>query len=74
MKNYHFNEEHELFRQGLRDFLNKEVVPNIEKWEAEQRIPKEIFKKFGDMGYLGLNYPEKYGGIDADFFLSLIHI
>ena len=64
MKNYYFNEEHELFRQGLKDFLNKEVVPNIEKWEEEQRIPKEIFKKFGDMGYLGLNYPEKYGGID----------
>ena len=46
MKNYYFNEEHELFRQGLRDFLNKEVVPNIERWEEEQRIPKEIFKKF----------------------------
>ena len=72
MKNYYFNEEHELFRQGLRDFLNKEVVPNIEKWEEEQRIPKEIFKKFGDMGYLGLNYPEKYGGIDADFFYAVV--
>ena len=44
MKNYYFNEEHELFRQGLRDFLNKEVVPNIEKWEEEQRIPKRYLR------------------------------
>ena len=74
MKNYYFNEDHEMFRQGLKDFLAKEVIPNIEKWEEEQRIPKEVFKKFGDMGYLGLNYPEKYGGMDADFFYSVVFV
>ena len=74
MKNYYFNEDHEMFRQGLKDFLAKEVIPNIEKWEEEQKIPKEVFKKFGDMGYLGLNYPEKYGGMNADFFYSVVFV
>ncbi|MEL6594187.1 MAG: acyl-CoA dehydrogenase family protein, partial [Bacteroidota bacterium] len=69
---YYFNEDHKLFRQGLRQFLDKEVMPNIDAWEEARHTPKEIWKKFGDMGYLGLNYPEKYGGVDADFFYSVI--
>ena len=74
MKSYYFNEEHEIFRQGLRAFLNKEVNPYIDEWEEKRRIPKELWKKFGDMGYLGLNYPEAYGGSDADFFYSVVFI
>jgi alkylation response protein AidB-like acyl-CoA dehydrogenase/putative sterol carrier protein len=67
-----FTEEHKLFRTGLRDFLDREVMPNIDKWEEEQRMPKDLWPKFGEMGYFGLNYPEKYGGIDADFMYSVI--
>lgn len=70
----YFTEEHQLFRQGLKDFLQKEVVPFIDEWEEQQQIPKTLWKKFGDMGYLGLNVPEEYGGINADFFYSLIYI
>lgn len=67
-----FTEEHKIFRQGLRDFLDREVMPNIDQWEEEQRMPKDLWPKFGEMGYFGLNYPEKYGGIDADFMYSVI--
>jgi acyl-CoA dehydrogenase len=67
-----FTEEHKIFRQGLRDFLDREVMPNIDKWEEEQRMPKDLWPKFGEMGYFGLNYPEKYGGMDADFMYSVI--
>lgn len=67
-----FTEEHKIFRQGLRDFLDREVMPNIDQWEEDGRIPKELWKKFGDMGYMGLNYPEQYGGMDADFMYSVI--
>ena len=74
MKSYYFNEDHEIFRQGLKDFLAKEVVPFIDEWEKEEKIPREIFIKMGEMGYLGLNYPEKYGGMDADFFFSVVFI
>jgi acyl-CoA dehydrogenase len=70
----YFTEEHQLFRQGLKDFLQKEVVPFIDEWEEQQQIPKELWKKFGEMGYLGLNVPEEYGGINADFFYSVIYI
>ncbi len=72
MKSYYFTEEHDLFRQGLKDFLQREVVPNIDQWEEQQRIPKEIWKKFGEMGYLGLNYSTEYGGEAADFWYSVI--
>jgi alkylation response protein AidB-like acyl-CoA dehydrogenase len=72
MKSYYFTEEHNLFRQSLRDFLNKEVIPNIDQWEEDRRIPKDFWKKFGEMGYFGLNFPEKYGGSDLDFFYSVI--
>jgi alkylation response protein AidB-like acyl-CoA dehydrogenase len=72
MFDYYFNEDHKLFRRSLRDFLDKEVMPNIDKWEEDQQIPKSIWKKMGDMGYLGLGFPEELGGINLDFFYSVI--
>lgn len=72
MSNYYFTEEHNLFRQGLKDFLQREVVPYVDQWEEEQRIPHELWKKFGDMGYMGLNYPEAYGGTGADFWHTVV--
>ena len=72
MSNLYFTEEHNLFRESLRDFLQKEVVPHIEKWEETGRIERFIWKKFGDMGYFGLAYPEKYGGLDLDLFYTVI--
>ena len=68
----YFSKEHEMFRESLRDFLNKEVKDNIDKWESDQKIPKDIWKKMGDQGFLGLTYPEKYGGFDLDFFFEVI--
>ena len=46
----YFTEEHNLFRKSLQDFLQKEVVPYIEKWEKTGNIDRFIWKKFGDMG------------------------
>ena len=72
MNGMYFTEEHQLFRQSLKDFLKKEVVPHIEKWEKTGEIERFIWKKFGEMGYFGLAYPEAYGGLDLDFFYSAI--
>ncbi|MDH7913147.1 acyl-CoA dehydrogenase family protein [Winogradskyella sp. SYSU M77433] len=72
MSNLYFTEEHNLFRESLREFLQKEVVPHIEKWEETGHIERFIWKKFGDMGYFGLAYPEKYGGLDLDLFYTVI--
>lgn len=68
----YFTEEHNLFRESLREFLQKEVVPHIEKWEETGNIDRFIWKKFGDMGYFGLAYPEAYGGLDLDLFYTVI--
>lgn len=72
MSKSYFTEEHNLFRESLRDFLQKEVVPHIEKWEETGTIERFIWKKFGDMGYFGLAYPEQYGGLDLDLFYTVI--
>jgi len=72
MKSYHFTEEHEMFRTSLRAFLEKEVVPNLDKWEEERFTPRDIWKKMGDMGFLGLRYPEEYGGSNLDFFYDVV--
>lgn len=72
MNTTYFTEEHELFRQSLKEFLKKEVVPHIDKWEKTGTIDRFIWKKFGDMGYFGIAYPEKYGGLDLDLFYTVI--
>ena len=71
---YYFTEEHELFRQSLRAFLDKEVVPNVDEWEKNKKTPRDIWKKMGDQGFLGLSYPEEYGGSGLDFFYDVIFI
>ena len=72
MNNMYFTEEHELFRQSLKEFLKKEVVPHIEKWEASGTIDRFIWEKFGEMGYFGIAYPEEYGGLGLDLFYTII--
>ncbi|MFV9552145.1 acyl-CoA dehydrogenase family protein [Algibacter sp. PT7-4] len=72
MNSMYFTEEHNLFRKSLQDFLQKEVVPHIEKWEQTGNIERFIWKKFGDMGFFGINYPEAYGGMNLDLFYTVI--
>ena len=74
MKSKYFSEEHDSFRQSLKDFLQKEVVPHIEKWEETGTIDRFIWKKFGDMGFFGINYPEAYGGMNLDLFYTVIFL
>jgi acyl-CoA dehydrogenase len=69
---YYFNEEHEAFRRTIRQFLEAEAIPNIDQWEADGKIPREFWKKFGEMGYFGLCYPEEYGGSNLDFFYNVV--
>ena len=69
---YYFNEEHESFRKTIRQFLEAEAIPNIDQWESDGKIPREFWKKFGEMGYFGLCYPEQYGGSNLDFFYNVV--
>lgn len=74
MNSRYFTEEHELFRKSFQEFLQKEVVPHIEKWEETGTIDRFIWEKFGEMGYFGLNYPEQYGGLGLDIFYTVIFL
>lgn len=74
MKSPYFTEEHELFRHSVREFVQKEIIPNIDTWEAEQRTPKSLFRQLGEYGYLGINHEEAYGGSAADFFYSVVYL
>ena len=57
-----FTAEHEMLRQSVRDFVNKELVPNADAWEEERLFPDWVFRRLGELGYLGLHFPEEYGG------------
>ena len=74
MNSMYFTEEHQLFRASFRDFLQKEVVPYIEQWEKSGTIDRFIWKKFGEMGFFGINYPVQYGGMNLDLFYTVIFL
>lgn len=68
-----FTEEHQMFRKALRDFVDREINPYVEEWEAERIYPAhQILKKLGDMGALGLTYPEEFGGMGADHWYTVV--
>ncbi|MGV8945547.1 MAG: acyl-CoA dehydrogenase family protein [Lutibacter sp.] len=74
MNSMYFTEEHQAFRKSFQSFLQKEVVPHIEKWEKTGTIERFIWKKFGEMGYFGLNISEENGGLGLDIFYTVIFI
>src|SRR5947207_5637141 len=67
-----FNEQHEMFRQTLRSFVEKDVMPHVEAWEAAGRIPKSIWPRVGALGLLGVEYDERYGGGGADLLTTAV--
>ncbi len=70
-----FTEEHQAFRQSLRKFVEKEINPNVDRWEEERIFPAhELFKKMGDLGFLGVSFPEEYGGQGLDYWYNLVFL
>ncbi|MFF2528001.1 acyl-CoA dehydrogenase family protein [Brevibacillus sp. NPDC058079] len=65
-------QEHEMFRTSLRKFLEKEAVPNIEKWEEEQFTPREFYQKMGEQGFLCPQVAPEYGGLGLDFGFNMV--
>ncbi len=72
MQTIKFTAEHQIFRDTLRAFIRKEITPYVDDWEKRGEIDRNVWKKMGDMGLMGLNYPEVYGGLELDFYYSLI--
>ena len=66
--NFELNENQLMISQMLRDFAEKEIRPNMKKWDDEEYFPVETFKKLGELGLLGIFIPEKYGGSGFSYF------
>lgn len=67
-----YTAEHNIFRESLRKFLDKEIVPHVEEWEEEGIVPRSAWKKLGEQGFLCTDIPEQYGGVGGDFLYSVI--
>lgn len=67
-----YTAEHGIFRDSLRKFLDKEIVPHVEEWEEAGIVPRSVWKKMGEQGFLCTDIPEEYGGAGGDFLYSVI--
>jgi len=68
----YFGRAHEMVRRAAREFVDKEIVPYVDEWEEAGAFPRELYKKAGDVGLLGIGYPEDWGGTPGDIFFSIV--
>ena len=67
-----YTDDHRIFRETVRKFLDKEVSPFVDEWEEAGMVPRSIWKRMGDEGFLCMDIPEEYGGLGADWLYSVI--
>jgi acyl-CoA dehydrogenase len=63
-----FDDDHDAFRQTIRQFFEKEVVPEYPAWEKQGHPPKDFYRRMGELGFLGLQVPEEYGGAGVESY------
>ena len=67
-----YGAEHEAFRQSLRRFVAREIEPYANQWDEAGEFPREFYRKAAEVGYMGLGFPERYGGTGGDRFMRII--
>ncbi|MEC7763517.1 MAG: acyl-CoA dehydrogenase family protein [Pseudomonadota bacterium] len=67
-----FREEHEIFRESVRKFVEKEIVPYHAQWEKDGVVPRELWLKAGEQGLLCCTVPEEYGGLGLDYLFDVV--
>jgi alkylation response protein AidB-like acyl-CoA dehydrogenase len=70
-KHFIFTDEHEQLRESIHNFVVKELAPHAEEWE-ETTFPDSVFRRMGELGFLGLDKPEQYGGQGGDYYSALV--
>jgi len=70
--NFNLSEEQIYLSKVIREFTDNKIVPNIDEWEDKAYFPKEIYKQLGDLGFMGMSIPEKYGGSELDHLSTSI--
>jgi len=68
----YFNETHDAFRASIKKFVDKEINPHMNEWEKTTAPLHELFKKMGDLGFLGIRYDPKYGGGGLDYWFETV--
>lgn len=68
----YFTEEHDMLRDTLRRFIADRVMPNGDAWEKEGKVPREVLREMGSLGFLGMRYPSEYGGAELDTLANAI--
>ncbi len=67
----YFSETHEQMRLTVRKFVEREILPHVTQWEEEGTFPRELYRKAGAAGLLGIGFPEEYGGMGEDVFMAV---
>ncbi|NNL78052.1 MAG: acyl-CoA dehydrogenase [Desulfobacterales bacterium] len=67
----YFGRAHKMVRQSVKEFVDKEIVPYVDEWDEAGEFPRELYKKAGDVGLLGIGYPEELGGTPGDIFFQI---
>ncbi|MDI7269327.1 MAG: acyl-CoA dehydrogenase family protein, partial [Myxococcota bacterium] len=67
-----FSDEHEMFGRSLREFVKREIAPHATEWEEAGALPRELFRKLGELGFLGVRLSEAYGGSGLDFWSTAV--
>src|ERR671922_449594 len=70
-KHFIFTDEHDQLRESIGSFVEKELAPHAEEWE-ETTFPDWVFRRMGELGFLGLSYPEEYGGQGGAHYSNLV--
>lgn len=68
----YFNETHDMVRDTVRKFVDKEILPHVEEWEEAGEFPRDLYKKAADAGILGINAPEEFGGTGEDVLMKVV--
>jgi len=71
----YFSKDHQMVRKAVAEFVKKEINPYVDQWEEDEIAPlKDIFRKMGDLGFLGIRYDPKYGGQGLDYWYDLVFL
>jgi acyl-CoA dehydrogenase len=68
----YFSKAHDRVRRSVKEFIDKTVRPFIDEWEEAGTFPREIYKMAGDVGILGIGYPDAWGGTPGDIFFTIV--
>jgi acyl-CoA dehydrogenase len=68
----YFGEEHELLRTQIRRFVNEEIKPRALQWEQDGMVPRDVLRRIGELGFLGIRYPAEYGGSNMDTLATVV--